>query len=156
MLCCCSVAQSCPTLCDPMGCSMPGFPGPQHLPEFAQVHVHCIGDAIQPFHPLMPSSASALNLSQRQRLLQQVSCSHQVTKIRELQLQHQSFREYSGLMSLKIGRFDLLAAEGLSGVFSSTMVRRHQFFGILPSLWSSSHWEYHRLDYVDLCLYAWS
>ena len=44
--CCCSVAKSCPTLCSPMDCSMPGFPVPHHLPEFAQVHVHCIGEYI--------------------------------------------------------------------------------------------------------------
>ena len=47
--------------------------------------------------------------------------------------------EYSGLISLKIGWFDILASKGLPGVFSSTTVQRHQFFGILPSLWSSSH-----------------
>ena len=62
--CYCSVAQSCPTLCNPMHCSMPGLSVPHHLPKFAQIHVHCIGDAIQPFHPLMPSSPSALSLSQ--------------------------------------------------------------------------------------------
>ena len=50
--CCCSVAHSCLTLCDPMDCSKPGFPVPHYLPEFAQVHVHCIGDAVQPFYPL--------------------------------------------------------------------------------------------------------
>ena len=55
-------------LCDPMDCSMPGLPVPHHLPEFAQVHVHCIGDTIQPSHPLTPSSA--LSLSQHQRLFQ--------------------------------------------------------------------------------------
>ena len=53
---CCSVAKSCPTLCNPMGCSTPGLPVPHHLQEFAQVHVYCISDAIQPSHPLMPSS----------------------------------------------------------------------------------------------------
>ena len=47
-----SVIQSCPALCDPMDCSMPGLPVPQHLSKFAQVHVHHIGDAIQPPHPL--------------------------------------------------------------------------------------------------------
>ena len=52
--CCCSVTQSCPTLCDPMDCSTPGPPVPHHLLEFAQVHVHCIGGAVQPSHPLMP------------------------------------------------------------------------------------------------------
>ena len=69
-------------------------PIPHHLLELAQVHVHCIGDAIQPSHPLMPSSPSALNLSQNQELFQWVVCSHQMTKILELelQLQHQSFQ----------------------------------------------------------------
>ena len=57
---CCSVTQWCQTLCDPMDCSTPGLPVPHHIPKCAQVHVHCIGDAIQPSHPLMPSSPSAL------------------------------------------------------------------------------------------------
>ena len=52
---CCSVAQLCLALCDPMDCSTPGLPVPHHLPRFAQVHVHCISDAVQPSHPLMPS-----------------------------------------------------------------------------------------------------
>ena len=65
ILCCCTVAQSCLTLRDPMDCSTPGFPVPQHLPEFAQVHVHWIGDAIQPSHPLSPSSPSAFNFPQQ-------------------------------------------------------------------------------------------
>ena len=90
--CCrCSVAQLCPTLWDPMDCSMLGLPGPQHCLKFAQVHVNCIGDAIQPSHPLTPSS-SALNLSQNQGLFQWVSCLHQMTKILKLQLQHQCFQ----------------------------------------------------------------
>ena len=63
-ICCCSVSQSCLTLCDPMDCSTPDLPDPHHLPKFAQVLVHCLGDAIQPSHPLTPSSPSALNLSQ--------------------------------------------------------------------------------------------
>ena len=67
---CCSVAQSCSTLCDPMDCSMAGLPVSHHLPEFAQVHVHCISDAVQPSHPLMPSSPSFLSLSQHQGLFQ--------------------------------------------------------------------------------------
>ena len=53
---CCSVAHSCPTLCGHMDCSMPGLFVPHHLPKLDQVHVHCIGDAIQPSHPLMPHS----------------------------------------------------------------------------------------------------
>ena len=54
MLCFHSVAKLCPTLCDPMDCSMPGFPVLYYLPEFAQTHVHWVGDAIQPSHPLSP------------------------------------------------------------------------------------------------------
>ena len=61
--CYCSVAQSCPTLCDPIDCSTAGLPVPHHLLKFAQVPVHCISDAIQPSHALTPSSPSALNLS---------------------------------------------------------------------------------------------
>ena len=57
------VAQSCPTLCDPIDCSTPGFPVLHHLLEFAQTHVHCVGDAIQPSHPLSPSSPPVLHLS---------------------------------------------------------------------------------------------
>ena len=68
-LSCCSVAQLCPTLLIPMDCSTPGLPVPHHLLEFAQVHVHCLGDAIQPSHLLSPSSF-AFSLSQHQGLFQ--------------------------------------------------------------------------------------
>ena len=87
-----SVAQSCLTLCDPMDCSTPGFPVHHQLPELAQTHVHWVGDAIQPSHPLSSPSPPAFNLSQLQGLLQRVSSSHQVAKVLELQLQHQSFK----------------------------------------------------------------
>ena len=70
----------------------PDFSVSHYLPEFAQVHVHCIGNAIQPFHPLAPTSPSAFNLSQKQGLFQWVGCLHQMTKVLELQLQHQSFQ----------------------------------------------------------------
>ena len=63
---CCSVTQPCLTLCDPVDCSTPGLPVPHHLPRFAQVRVHCIGDAVQTSHPLTLSSPSALNLFQHQ------------------------------------------------------------------------------------------
>ena len=61
---CCSIAKPCPTLCDPMDCSTPGFPVNHQLLELAQTHVHWVGDAIQPSHPLLPSSPPAFNLSQ--------------------------------------------------------------------------------------------
>ena len=67
---CCSVVQLCSALCDPMNCHVPGLPVPHHLLEFAQVHVHCVSDAVWPSHPLMPSSPSALDLSQDQGLFQ--------------------------------------------------------------------------------------
>ena len=89
--CCCSVAKSCPTLCNPMDCNTPDLPVPHHLLEFAQVHVHWIGDAIQPSHPLMHSSSS-FNLSQHQDLFQGVGSLHQMAKVLILQLQHQSFQ----------------------------------------------------------------
>ena len=70
----------------------PGFPVHHQLPEFAQIHVHQVGDAIQSSHPLSPPSPPTFNLSQHQGLFQWVSYSHQVAKILELQLQHQSFQ----------------------------------------------------------------
>ena len=82
--CCFPVAKLCPTLCDPMDCSMPGLPVHHQLLEFTQTHVHRVGDAIQPSHPLSPTSLLALNLSQHQGLFQWVSSLHQL----ELQLQH--------------------------------------------------------------------
>ena len=90
--CYCSVTQLWPTLHNPMDCSTPGLPVPRHLPEFAQVHVHCISDAFQPSYPLTPFPPSAFNLSQHQGLFQWVSSSHQVAKVLEFQLQHQSFQ----------------------------------------------------------------
>ena len=83
-----SVAQSCPTLCEPMDCSMPGFLVYHQLPEFSQTHVHRVGDAIQPSHPLSSPSPPAFNLSQHQGLFQWVSPSHQVAKVLGFQLHH--------------------------------------------------------------------
>ena len=87
-----SVAQSCLTLCDPMNCSTPGLLVHHQLPDCTQTHVHQVGDAIQPSHPLLSPSPPALNLSQHQGLFQWVSSSHQVAKLLEFQLQHQSFQ----------------------------------------------------------------
>ena len=84
--------HSCPTLCNSMGSSTPGFPVHHQLPEFAQTHVHRVGDAIQLSHPLLSPSPPAFNLSQHQGLFQWVSSSHQVAKVLEFQLQHRSFQ----------------------------------------------------------------
>ena len=87
-----SITQSCQTLCNPMGCSMPGFPVHHQLLELAQTHFHGVGDAIQPSHPLSSPSPPTFNLSQHQGLFQWVSSSHQVAKVLVFQLQHQSFQ----------------------------------------------------------------
>ena len=87
-----SVAQSCPTLCDLMDCSTPGLPVHHQLLESTQTHVHWVGDAIQLSHPLSSPSPPAFNLSQDQGVFQWVSSSHQVAKVLQFQLQHQSFQ----------------------------------------------------------------
>ena len=88
----CSVSRSCLTLCNPMDCSTPGFHVHHLFPELAQIHVHWVGDAIQPFHPLPSPSLLAFNLSQHWCLFQWVSSSHHIVKVLELQLLHQSFQ----------------------------------------------------------------
>ena len=87
-----SVAQLCPILCDPMDCSMTGFPFHHQLPELAQTHVHQVGDAIQPSHPLSSPSPPAFSISQLQGFFQYVSSLNHVAKVLKFQLQHQSFQ----------------------------------------------------------------
>ena len=84
----------------------PGFPVLHQLPEFAQTHVHWVNDVIQPSHPLLSPSPPAFNLSQHQGLFQWVSSSHQVAKVLEFLLQHQSFQ-----WIFRIDWFDLLAVQ---------------------------------------------
>ena len=81
-----SVAQSCPTLCNPMNRSTPGLPVHHQLPEFTQTHVHRVSDAIQPSHPLSSPSLPAPNPSQHQSLFQWVNSLHEVAKVLECQL----------------------------------------------------------------------
>ena len=87
-----SVTQACPTLCNPMYYSTPCFPVHHQPPEFTQTHIHWVGDAIQPSHPLSSPSPPTFNLSQHPGLFKWVSSSHQVIKILEFLLQHQSFQ----------------------------------------------------------------
>ena len=75
-----------------MDCRIADFSVLHYLPEFAQIHIYWVYDAIQPSHPLLPPSPPALNLSQHQSLFQSVFSSHQMTKVLELQLQHQTFQ----------------------------------------------------------------
>ena len=102
-----SVAQSCPTLCDPMNYSTPGLPVHHNLPESTQTHVHWVSDAIQPSH-LLSLLSPALNLSQHQGLFQRVSSSHQVAKYWSFSLSLSPSNEHS----FRMDWLDLLAVQG--------------------------------------------
>ena len=95
-------------LCDPVSCSTPGLPVHHWFLELAQTHVHRVGDAIQPSHPLPSPSPPALSLSQHPDLFQWVSSSHLVAKVLEFQLQHQSFQ----WISFRMDWLDLPAVQG--------------------------------------------
>ena len=107
----------------------PGLPVLHHLPEFAQTHVQWVEDAIQPSHPLSSPSPPTFSLSQHQDLFQWVSSSHQVPKVLELCLQHQSF-QWIFMSWFPLGLTGLISvlSKGLSIVFSSTTTWKHQFF----------------------------
>ena len=139
-LVCCLVAKSCPTICKPMDCSTPGFPVLYYLPEFAQTHVHRVSDAINHLNLcrpllLLPSIFPSIRAFPMSQLFTSGSRS-----IRASASASFPSREYSGLIPFRIDWFELLErSKGLSRVFSSTTVRKHQFFSTQPSLWSSSH-----------------
>ena len=136
-----SVAQSCPTLCNPMNRSTPGLPVHHQLPEFTQIHVHRVSDAIQPSHPLSSPSPPVPNHSQHQGLFQWVNSSHEVanqsigvsasTSVLLMNTQDWSPLGWNGWISLQ--------SKGLSGVFSNTTVQKHQFFSTQLSSQSNSH-----------------
>ena len=134
-----SVAQSCQTLCNPMNPRTPGLPVHHQLPEFTQTHVHRVGDAIHQSHPLSYPSPPAPNPSQHQDLLQWVNSSHQVAKVLEFQLQHQSFQWTLDWSPLGWTGWISLQFKGLSRVFSNTTVQKHQFFGAQLSSQFNSH-----------------
>ena len=152
-----SVAQLCPTLCDPMNHSMPGLPVHHQLPEFTHTHVHRVSDAIQPYHPLSPPSPPAPNPSQHQSLFQRVNSSHEVGKVLEFQFQHQSIQRtpktdllQNGLVgspcsprdsqeSSPIPQFKSINLSALSFLHSPTLTSIHDY------------WKNHSLDQTDLC-----
>ena len=134
-----SVAQSCLTLWDPMDCSTPGLSVHHQLPEFTQTHVHWVGDAIQPSHPLSSPSPPTFNLSQHQGLFQRVNSLHEVAKVLEFPLQHQSFQWTFRLISFRIDWLDLLAVQGtlkslLQHHSSKTSILWHSAFFIVQLL----------------------
>ena len=131
-----SVSQSCPTLCDPMDCSTPGLPVHHQLPEFTQIHVHRVGDAIQPSHPL--SSPILPSIFPRVFSNESVLCIR-LPKYWSFNFSISLSNEHSGLISFRIDWFDPLAVQELSRVFSSTTVQTYQFFCVHPSVQSNSH-----------------
>ena len=151
-----SVTQSCPTLCNPLDYSTPGLPIHHQLLEPTQTHVHCVRDAIQPPHHLSSPSPPTFNLSQHQGLFQWVSSSHQVAKVLEFQLQHQSFQWIFRTDLLQDGlagspcnprdsqessptpRFKSINSSVLSFLYSPTLTSIHDY------------WKNHSFDYMDL------
>ena len=152
-----SVTQSCPTLCDPMNCSMPGLPVHHKLPEFTQTHVHRVGDAIQPSHPLASPSPPAPNPCQHKGLFQWVSSSHEVAKVLEFQLQHQSFQWTPRTYLLQDGPVGSPCSPRDSQESSPTPQFKSINFSVLSFLHSPTltsihdHWKNHSLDQTDLC-----
>jgi len=107
-----SVVQLCPTLCNPVDCSTPDFPVHHQLPELAQTHVHRVGDAIQPSHPLSSPSPPAFNLSSIRVFSNKSVLSIRWPKYWCLSFSISPSNEYSGLISFRIDWFDLLAVQG--------------------------------------------
>ena len=139
--CCCSVARSCPTLCDPVDCSTPGFPVLHYLPELAQAHVHWVGDAIQQSHPLSSPSPPASVFPSIKVSSNKLTLCIRWPKYWSFSFSISHSSEYSGLISFRIDWFNLLAVQGtltLKWVFFNTTVQKHQFFGIQPYLWPTS------------------
>ena len=119
-------------LCDPMDCSTPGLPIHHQLLKLAQTHVHQVGDAIQTAHPLSSPSPPAFNVSQHQGLFQLVSFPHQVAKVLEFQLQHQSFLWISVLISFKIHWLAILEVQGALKSLRQHHSSKNQFTAQLP------------------------
>ena len=134
-----SVTQLCPTLCDPMNHSTPDPLVHHQLPEFTQIHIQQVGDAIQPSHPLSSASPPAPNPSWHHSLFQWVNSSHEVAKVLDFSLNIRPSNEHPGLISFRMDWLDLRQSKGLSRVFSNTTVQKHQFFIDQPSSQSNSH-----------------
>ena len=134
-----SIAQLCLTLGGPMNLSTPGFPVHHQLLEFTQTHVHWVGDAIQPSHPVVPFSScpQSFRASESFPMSQLFTSGGQSigvsasTSVLPMNNQDWSPLGWTGWISLQ--------SKGLSGVFSNTTVQKHQFFGAQPSLQSNSH-----------------
>ena len=151
-----SVAQSCLTLCNPMNCSTPGLRVHHQLQEFTQTHVHWVGDAIQPSHPLPSYSTPAPNPSQHQGCFQWVNSSHEVARVLEFQLQHQSFQWtprtdlfQDGLVGSPFSPRDSQESSP-TPQFKSIDFLALSFLHSLTLTSIHDHWKNHSLDQTDL------
>ena len=140
---CCSVAKSCPTLCDLMDSSTPGFPVLHYLPEFAQIHVHWVSDAIQPSHPLLPPSPPAFIFPNIRLFSNELALHIRRPKYWSFSSASVLPMNIQGWFPLGVTSLISLLSKGLSRVFSSTTIRKHQFFSCQ---WSNSH--------IHTCMYV--
>ena len=124
-----SVAQSCPTLCDPINHSMPGLPVHHQFPESTQTHAHWVDDAIQPSHPLSSHSPPAFNLSQHRVFSKESALHIRWPKYWSVSFSLIPSKEYPGLISFRMDWLDLLAVQGTLKGFSKTTAPKRQFFG---------------------------
>ena len=146
-----SVAKSCLTLCNPMNCSTPGLPVHHQLPESTQTHIHQVGDAIQPSHPLSSPSPPAPNPSQHQSFSSESTVHMRWPKYWSFSFSISPSNEHPGLMSFRMDWLDLLADQGtqessptpqFKSINSSALGFLHS-----PTLTSiHDHWKNHSLD----------
>ena len=152
-----SVAQLCPTLCNPTNHSTPGLPVHHQLPEFTQTHVHQVGVAIQLSHPLSSPSPPALNTSQHQGLFKWVNSLHEAARLLEFQLQHRSFQWTPRTDLLQDGLVGSPCSPRDSQESSPTPQFKSINFLALSFLHSPTltsihdHWKKHSLDEMDFC-----
>ena len=122
---CCSVAKSCPTLCNPLDCSLPGFPVLHYLPEFAQTHVHWISDAIQPSHCLLPPLLLPSIFLSIRVLSNEFTLCIRWSKYQSFSFSNSPSNEYSELIFFRIDWFRINWFKRLSIIFSSTTVWKY-------------------------------
>ena len=153
--CCCLVAQFCPNLGNPMGCSTPGFPILHHLLQFAQTHIHWVSDTIQPSHLLLSPSPSAFRLSHIRVFSSDLALCIRWAKYWSFSFSISPSNEYSGLMSFRTDSLDLLAVQGTL----KSLLQHHSLKAFLalslfycPGLTSiHDFWKNHSFDYTELC-----
>ena len=144
-----------------MDCSIPGFPVLYYLLEFAQTHIHWVRDSIQQSHPLSTTSPTVVNLSLCQGIFQWVGSLHQVAKILELQLQHQSFQWIFGLISFRIDWFACAVPETLKSFVhhqfkSISSVLSLHYGPVLTSVcdyWEKQLWLINLWQQSDVCAF---